>query len=109
MSGRVRVMVHVRLPDDDPDAVSRVYHRISGELAGTEGLLSNELLRSTQDPRRCAVLSEWESLHAFRSWEQGAQHRDTTAPLRPYQDDAHGPSFAIYAVEAAYRSEVHQP
>ncbi|SDQ35906.1 antibiotic biosynthesis monooxygenase family protein [Thermostaphylospora chromogena] len=108
MSRRVRVLVYVRLPDGDPDGVTRAYHRVSRELAGTAGLLGNELLRSVHDPREFAVLSEWESMAAFRAWERTAAHRRTTAPLRPYQDRTRGPGFAVYAVEAAYPKETDQ-
>lgn len=106
MSRRVRVLLYLR--DDDPDGITRAYHRVSRALSGIEGLLGNELLRSAHDPCEFAVLSEWESMAAFQAWERRAEHRHMTAPLRPYQDRTRGVVFAVYAVEAAYPKETDQ-
>lgn len=102
MSDRVRVLVYAAAPGGDIDAISRAYHTISRDLEGTPGLLGNELLRCVHDPDGFVVMSEWESLEAFRAWEGGAAHRDTTSPLRPYQDQRGGASFSVYEVAAAY-------
>ena len=99
---RARVMLYCRAPEGDPQPVEAAYHTISAALAGTTGLLRNELLRDAMDADRFMVLSEWESLDAFRAWESGAGHRDTTAPLRPYQDRDGGLPFGLYEVAAAY-------
>lgn len=101
-AGPVQVMVYVAPPPDEPDAVADAYRRISRALAGTPGLRGNRLLRSVHDARDCVVVSEWESLAAFRAWEAGESHRDTTAPLRPYQHDRKGSRFALYQVAAEY-------
>ena len=103
MSGeRARVLLFAVAPGDRPDAVAAAYHAISTELAGTPGLIGNELLQSTADPREFVVMSEWETLAAFRHWESGAAHRTATSPLRPYQSQRPGGPFAIYTVSAAY-------
>ena len=102
MDGRVRVLVYAVAPEGQPDAVERAYHLISSRLAGTPGLLGNELMRSIADPAAFVVVSDWESLPAFRHWEETAGHRAATAPLRPYQDGSQGPPFGIYVVSAAY-------
>jgi hypothetical protein len=41
-------------------------------------------------------------MDAFREWEQGASHRQTTSPLRDYQDRGRDKHFGIYEVTAAY-------
>ncbi|MDQ0762621.1 antibiotic biosynthesis monooxygenase family protein [Streptomyces canus] len=99
---RLRVLVYAAAPESDPDAVSAAYRRISEALRGTPGLLGNELLRSTLDDGAFLVMSEWESREAFEGWEQGSSHRDTTAPLRPFQDASKGRPFGIYQVVASY-------
>jgi heme-degrading monooxygenase HmoA len=101
-SARVRVMIFASAPDADPEAVAEAYHRISAELAGTPGLLGNELMRSVFQPNGYVVMSEWESLDAFREWENGPNHRDTTSPLRAYQDGRPAGPFGIYEVAASY-------
>jgi heme-degrading monooxygenase HmoA len=99
----VRVLVYASAPDADSDAVREAYHQISGKLRGTPGLLGNELLRSTSDPGAYVVVSQWRDLAAFQAWEEGADHRATTAPLRPLQTP--GMSAGIYEVTAAYTEQ----
>lgn len=112
------MLVYALAPDADPGGVEQAYHQISAELAGVPGLLGNELLREVGPDEvgisemgtsaggtgevGFVVMSEWESLSAFRRWEQGASHRGTTAPLRPYQDSRRGRPFGLYEVTAEY-------
>ncbi|MEU6079081.1 antibiotic biosynthesis monooxygenase [Streptomyces sp. NPDC047108] len=100
--GRVRVMLYLRAAEADVPAVEEAYHRISKDLAGTPGLLGNELLREVTDPGAFAVLSEWESFAAFQTWESGSAHRGTTSPLRQYQDGERPSPFALFEVAAEY-------
>ena len=102
MTARARVLIWHRAPVDDPDAVRRAYEQISSRLAGTPGLLGNELLRGVDDPGRLVVMSEWESLAAFKAWEQTAEHRPSTSALRPYQDRDRDRFFEVYEVTAAF-------
>ncbi len=106
--GRVHVLLYARSPASSPGAVEDVYHQISRSLSGTPGLLGNRLLRDLAGDGDFVVMSEWRSLEAFRTWEQGSDHRNTTAPLRPYQDHRHGRAFGIYEVIAGY-GEPHRP
>lgn len=103
MPGEVRVLVYQAAADEDQlDAVRAAYHQVSRRLAGVPGMLGNELLRSPLDPTALAVMSRWESMDAFRAWEEGAEHRQDTAPLRPYRDTRTASPFAVYEVDAAY-------
>jgi heme-degrading monooxygenase HmoA len=103
MPGEVRVLVYQAAVDADQlDAVRTAYHQVSRRLAKVPGMLGNELLRSPLDPTALAVMSRWESLDAFRAWEAGAEHREDTAPLRPYRDTRTAAPFAVYEVDAAY-------
>jgi heme-degrading monooxygenase HmoA len=100
---RARVLLYYHAPDDGPDAVQAAYHEASTALTGTPGLIGNELLHDVTDAGTYVVLSEWESLDAFRRWEQGPQHRDETSPLRPFQDRrSRSHHFGIYEVAASY-------
>jgi heme-degrading monooxygenase HmoA len=101
-AGRVRVLLYLRAAESEVTAVEEAYHRISKDLAGTPGLLGNELLREAFDPGAFAVLSEWEELAAFQAWESGSAHRGTTSPLRRYQDSGRPRPFALYEVAAEY-------
>jgi heme-degrading monooxygenase HmoA len=107
-AGRVAVLLFAVEPDTvtEPDtgggAVVDAYHRISRALAGTPGLLGNRLLAKVDRPGSFAILSEWESLAAFQTWERGPDHRQATAPLRPHQDRTLAPAFGAYVVSAEY-------
>lgn len=100
--GRAWVVLHLRVPQDGPAGIEAGYHEISNNLAGTPGLLRNDLLKHALDPTSFAVLSEWASLAAFHEWEKGASHRGTTSPLRAYQDSSKGAPFELYEVTASY-------
>ena len=83
-------------------AIRDAYHLVSARLADAPGMLGNELLRDPFDPTSLVVMSRWQSLEAFRVWEAGAEHREDTAPLRPYRDTRAQAAFAVYEVDAAY-------
>lgn len=85
-----------------PAAVSDAYHTVSRALAGTPGLIRNDLLRAADDPERVLVASEWESAESFQAWERGADHRPTTAPLRGFHDRTRDRPFEILEVIASY-------
>lgn len=102
-----RVSVLLFAASDQTDAgrgVEDAYHQISRSLSGTPGLLGNTLLELVETPGRFVVLSEWESLEAFRTWEEGPVHRQLTAPLRPYHDRSMAGGFGVYRVAAEYRN-----
>ncbi len=96
-SGRARVMVRLAVGDGQESRVQEAYRRISSRLHETPGLLANELLRDPDDPSHYVVLSEWESLAAFRTWEDGPVHKDMTSPLRQFVRGA-----TVYEVAGAF-------
>jgi heme oxygenase (mycobilin-producing) len=94
-----RVLVFYRAPEGDPDAVERTYHAVSGEMAGTAGLLGNQLMKDVTDPGGYVVASDWVDMAAFAAWDTSVGHR-RTGPLDPYQDadPARRKLFGIYEV-----------
>ncbi|RVX44156.1 heme-degrading monooxygenase HmoA [Nonomuraea polychroma] len=98
----VRVLLWCRVGEADVEAVEAAYHQVSRTLSGTPGLLGNALLRSAVEPDVFAVMSEWESMDAFTAWEQGPSHRDSTAPLRTYQDRGRGRPYELLHTVASY-------
>jgi heme oxygenase (mycobilin-producing) len=103
--GPAHVLIYAVAPENAPAAVTTAYHSISETLAGTPGLLGNQLLRAVNEDGAFVVLSSWTSLAAFREWESGTGHRGATAPLRPYQDQRRGKPFGIYEVVASYGAD----
>lgn len=100
MSAEVRVLVYHSTVDGL--GIEKAYREVSADLAGVPGMLGNELLRSVGDGTGFVVLSRWRDLTSFTEWEQGARHRDSTAPLRSYQDKKLAVPFGVYEVAAAY-------
>ena len=98
VNGSIRVLVWYRTPDAGEDTVIRTCEKINAALAGTAGFLGSELLRARSDPRGLLVLSEWESLEAFQTWEASTEHPETTAALRAYQDRSQQRPFEVYEV-----------
>lgn len=85
--------------------IEKAYREISADLAGTPGLLGNELLHSLTDPDVFVVLSEWRSLEAFAGWDKGPDHKGQTSPLRPYQDQTRDKPWEILEVTDSYSYE----
>ncbi|MBO8188107.1 MULTISPECIES: antibiotic biosynthesis monooxygenase family protein [Streptomyces] len=103
MPAEVRVLVYQAAYDDEQLAAVRdAYHQVSKRMARVPGMLGNELLRSPADPTALVVVSRWSDMAAFRAWEEGAAHKDDTAPLRPYRDTRLKVPFGIYEVDATY-------
>ncbi|OXM62252.1 MULTISPECIES: antibiotic biosynthesis monooxygenase family protein [Amycolatopsis] len=100
MSG-VRVLLYHAT--DDVAGIEAAYHEASARLAGVPGLLSNELLRSVADPAGFVVVSSWAGLDEFQEWERGPDHKNQTAPLRPYRDTRMSRPFGVYRVTASHQ------
>ena len=97
---RVRVLLFHEAPDEE--ALTEAYHAVSAELAGTPGLLGNELLSSVHDPTWVLVMSEWVDQESFDAWEQGTAHKGQTSALRPFRDSRMTRPFGVFAVRAEY-------
>ncbi|MDA3647673.1 antibiotic biosynthesis monooxygenase [Saccharopolyspora indica] len=96
----VRVLIYHQA--DDAGTVEGAYREVSRRLAEVPGMLGNELLHSAFDRTGFVVLSRWADLAAFQEWERGAEHRDSTAPLRPFRDTRLEVPFGVYEVRATY-------
>ena len=102
MSGTVRVLLYHLTAE--AERIEEAYHRVSEVLAGVDGLLGNELMRSVFNPHGFVVMSTWSHREAFDRWEQGTAHKDDTAPLRPYRDVGNPNALGVYEVVAAHGS-----
>ncbi|MGC4769688.1 antibiotic biosynthesis monooxygenase family protein [Micromonospora sp. DT44] len=100
MIGQVQVVVHHLT--DDAVAVRAAYEESSARMAGTPGLLSNELHQGISDPRSFAVVSRWAGWPDFAAWESSPGHRDQTAPLRPFRDHTRPRPFEVFRVTARH-------
>ncbi len=93
----------------DPEAVLAAYHEASRQMAGTPGLLGNELLGAVDRPSCFLVVSRWADWESFAAWETGARHKEQTAPLRPFRDTGRERPFEIYRELARYGTARCEP
>jgi heme-degrading monooxygenase HmoA len=77
-------MVFARVDTDDRPAFEEAFAGVSRTVRGTPGHITDELLRSEDDPGAYILLSEWESREAFLAWEDAPVHREATTPMRPF-------------------------
>jgi len=79
-----RMMVFATIKDGENEGFEAAYLEVTRKVQGTPGHISDELLRSDEDPNKYILLSEWESKEAFLAWEDAPIHMGTTTPMRPY-------------------------
>jgi heme-degrading monooxygenase HmoA len=79
-----RVMVFAAVQEGCEAAFEAAYAAVTAAVKGTPGHVRDELLRERTRPGRYVLLSEWESVEAFRAWEDAPIHRELTTPMRPY-------------------------
>ncbi|OLT21352.1 hypothetical protein BJF79_46805 [Actinomadura sp. CNU-125] len=101
---RLRVLVHLVEPAGRRGAVPAAYEEARETLAGTAGLLADELLGSVTDARRFVLVMEWEGRRQYAAWEREHRARGHRSPLRPFQDrERPGGHYEVFAETAARR------
>ncbi|MGW1221365.1 antibiotic biosynthesis monooxygenase family protein [Streptomyces californicus] len=93
------VLYHLSPSGED---VLAAYHEASRRMAGTPGLLGNQLMSEVGRPDSYVVVSHWDAWESFETWESGSEHKEQTAPLRAFRDTERVRPFEIYRVLAAY-------
>ena len=79
-----RVMVFGQIKRGTEEAFEAAFGEVTRKVKGTPGHITDELLRSEDDPGAYILLSEWESREAFLTWEDAPVHREATTPMRPF-------------------------
>ncbi|MGX2993078.1 antibiotic biosynthesis monooxygenase family protein [Streptomyces sp. JNUCC 64] len=93
------VLYHLSPSSED---VLAAYHETSRRMAGTPGLLGNQLMNELGRPESYVVVSHWDTWESFEEWESGPEHKGQTAPLREFRDTERARPFEIYEVLASY-------
>ncbi|MEV7467843.1 antibiotic biosynthesis monooxygenase family protein [Streptomyces kronopolitis] len=96
------VLHHLGRGASAAQAVLAAYHEASRRMAGTPGLLGNQLMTAVDAPDSFVVVSRWSNWDAFAAWEGSAGHKEQTAPLRNFRDTSRERPFEIYRVLASY-------
>lgn len=79
-----RVMVFARIDPAKRAEFEAAYAQATRQVKGTPGHIRDELLRAAEEPGAYVLLSEWETIEAFKAWEDAPIHMQTTTPMRPY-------------------------
>jgi heme-degrading monooxygenase HmoA len=74
-------MVQVSVDQDVQEEFERTFRAIAPEIDKSPGLIQHQVIRASDDPSRYIMLSEWESVDAFDSWEVTTGHRELVKPL----------------------------
>ena len=101
----VRFLLRVRVPKDREEDFLKRYAALARRIEeGLPGHIVHELWQSADQPDRWAIVSHWESLEASRAWDQSAEHKALTLPLRECWVEAERSSYAL-RVETRRRKE----
>jgi heme-degrading monooxygenase HmoA len=100
-------MVFATIKEGEGEAFEAAFAEVTRKVKGTPGHISDELLRSDDDPNAYILLSEWESKEAFLAWEDAPIHMNTTTPMRPYW--AGRVERKIYEVAVTIKGDAESP
>lgn len=84
----IRVVVFVRIRAEDGPRFEEAFAEVRRRVAGSPGYIDDELLRDPAEPGRYLLIGSWRSRADFLAWEDDPQHREHSAPMRPYWRDA---------------------
>ncbi len=82
------VMVYARVTPGSNEAFEEAFRQVSRAVRGTDGHLTDRLVRDAEDPTRYVLVGEWQSVEKFRAWEDAPIHRQVTSAMRPYWSGA---------------------
>ncbi|GAA2637481.1 hypothetical protein GCM10010399_83320 [Dactylosporangium fulvum] len=95
-SHTVRVIVYLRAAAGGAAALREAYRATDWAGGKVPGMLGCELLRDAEREDGYCVLSEWETLDAFRAWQLGPEHTARPSALRPFQDRRVAPHYRVF-------------
>lgn len=76
-----RVMIQVTVNSGMEEEFERTFRAIAPEIDKSHHLIQHQVIRSLDEPQRFIMLSEWESVDDFDTWERSQGHRDLVRPL----------------------------
>jgi 2-polyprenyl-6-methoxyphenol hydroxylase-like FAD-dependent oxidoreductase/heme-degrading monooxygenase HmoA len=99
----VRIDLTTRVSPGEEEAFERAYQIVASRLAGTPGLVREELLK---EPGSFVyhIFAEWESEQDFINWVEDPSHADQSGPLARWLSV----EFARRVFEIRYRPVQHQ-
>jgi heme-degrading monooxygenase HmoA len=74
-------MVQVTIHEGVEEEFERTFRAIAPEIDTAPGLIQHQVVRSLDDPLKYIMLSEWETVENFDTWEKTTGHRQLVAPL----------------------------
>lgn len=92
----LRVIFMITVPDESTDRFLAAYDGIARRVAEIPGHVEDQVARSTTDPNRWVITSEWEHAEAFETWERSTEHRTLVAPMRDCFTDPLSLRFVVH-------------
>ena len=77
----VKIILRRRIPPDKLERAERLLNLLRGTAAKQTGYFYGESLRSGEDPDQHIVISTWQSMGCWRTWEASAERRQIQARL----------------------------
>ena len=79
----VRVLIERRIAEGMVESFHQTLREMRREAIHTPGYISGESLRNTKDHHHFAVLSTWNSVHAWEAWNRSEARRKVMARIGP--------------------------
>lgn len=76
-----RIMVQVMVDEGKEEEFERTFRGIAPEIDKAPGLIQHQVIRSLDEDHAYIMLSEWDTVDAFDTWEKTQGHRDLVRPL----------------------------
>jgi len=72
----VKIIIKRKVPREKEKALVPLLIALRSKAAAQPGYISGETLRSVEDPEEFIVISTWQSVESWRSWESGPERRE---------------------------------
>lgn len=92
----LRVIFMITVAEEATERFLAAYDDIARRVAGIPGHVEDQVARSTTDPTRWVITSEWENAAAFETWERSTEHRTLVAPMRDCFTDPLSMRFVLH-------------
>jgi heme-degrading monooxygenase HmoA len=101
----VRFLLRVRVAQGREEDFLVRYGALARRIEdGVPGHILHELWQNREEPDRWAIVSCWENVEASKVWEQSADHKALTMPLRECWAEAERSAYVV-RIESRRRKE----
>src|SRR5215831_19674280 len=96
MTKKGRILFMIRLKPGTEERFLEAYSSIRHAVAQSRGHLCDQLCKSSTEPDRWLLTSEWESVDDFVAWVSTDEHRELVEPMRRCMAASRGLRFEVH-------------